>query len=288
MNGVINFLKPPGMSSSGAVIYLRGILGGVKTGHAGTLDPGACGVLPICVGRATKVSSYLMGGAKEYIAEITFGKSTDTGDSYGRVTGVSNSAAPSPEQVKEALKRFIGDLVQQTPAYSAVKLGGQKSYELARRGVVVPAKQRDIVIHDMEYLCCTRPDAHLIRVACGKGTYIRALCEDIGKSLGTLGYMSFLIRTKCAGLDIASSVTADELKNPGKAEEALIPVESFFESIPAVTAGGRLAKLLLNGASVDFAESDNETVRVYIEKEFAGLGRLENHKLKITTFLSDR
>lgn len=288
MNGVINFLKPPGMSSSGAVMYLRGILGGVKTGHAGTLDPGACGVLPICVGRATKVSSYLMGGSKEYIAEITFGKSTDTGDSYGRVTGVSNSAAPSPEQVKEALKFFIGDMVQQTPAYSAVKLGGQKSYELARRGVEVPSKPRDIVIHDIEYLFCTRPDAHLIRVACGKGTYIRALCEDIGRSLGTLGYMSFLIRTKCAKLGIASSVTADELRQPGKAEKALIPVESFFDGIPAVTADRSRAKLLLNGASVDFAESDQQTVRVYIEKEFTGLGRLENHKLKITTFLSDR
>jgi tRNA pseudouridine55 synthase len=288
MNGVINFLKPPGISSSGAVIYLRGILGGAKTGHAGTLDPGACGVLPICVGRATKISSYLMGGTKEYIAEITFGKCTDTGDSYGRVTGVSDGAVPSPKQVKEAMKCFTGDIVQQTPAYSAVKLGGQKSYDLARRGMSVPSKPRDIVIHDIEYLCGTRPDAHLIRVVCGKGTYIRTLCEDIGTSLGTIAYMSFLIRTKCAGLDISASVTADELKEPGKIEEALMPIESFLKGMPGVTADKRHAKLLLNGAGVKFAENDHNPVRVYIEEEFIGLGRTESGMLKITTFLSDR
>lgn len=288
MNGVINFLKPPGMSSSGAVVVLRGMLGGAKTGHAGTLDPGACGVLPICVGRATKISSYIMGGAKEYIAEITFGKCTDTGDSYGRVTGVSDKSAPSPEAVKEALLRFTGDIVQQTPAYSAVKLGGRTSYSLARRGMDVPTRFRDIVIHETEYLCRTRPDAYLFRVACGKGTYIRALCEDIGKSLGTLGFMSFLIRTKCAGLDIADSVTADEIREPGGMERAVKPLESFLNGMPKVTADASLAKLLLNGASVRFDGDDQDSLRVYIEDTFTGIGRLENGRLKVTTFLSDR
>lgn len=288
MNGVINFLKPPGMSSSGAVVYLRGILGGTKTGHAGTLDPGACGVLPICVGRATKVSSYLMGGAKEYIAEVTFGKSTDTGDSYGRVTGVSDKAPPSPEEVKQAMKAFCGDIVQQTPAFSAVKFNGQKSYDLARRGIDVPSKPRDIVIHEIEYLYNTSPASHLIRVACSKGTYVRALCEDIGRSLGTLGFMSFLIRTKCAGLDIERSLTVDELCTRESAAQAVIPVESLLNGLPEVIADGKYAKLLLNGASVEFSGRDEDALRVYIEQEFAGIGCLKDGRLKITTFLYEK
>ncbi len=164
MNGIIDFLKPPGMSSNGAVVFIRGLLGGEKTGHAGTLDPGACGVLPICVGRATKVSSYLMDGKKEYIAEIAFGATTDTGDSYGQVIEKSDKTLPKPEDVRLVLDDFKGVYSQQTPAYSAVKHKGTKLYKLARSGKETPEIKRDVNIYEIEYLRSNSSKTHLIRV----------------------------------------------------------------------------------------------------------------------------
>lgn len=286
MNGVINFLKPPGMSSNGAVVYLRGITG-AKTGHAGTLDPGACGVLPVCVGRATKISSYLMGGVKEYIAEISFGKSTDTGDSYGNVTEVSQTPPPGSAHVKEALYAFLGDTRQRTPAYSAVKHVGRKLYSLARRGADIPELFRDITIHETEYLCGTRTGAHLIRVVCGKGTYIRALCEDVGKSLGVPAYMSFLVRTKCSGLDINDAFTADELNGQAAVESALIPADALLANMPEIYIEAGMRKPLLNGAAVRYESEDIKEARVYVDGGFLGIGQIKNNSVKITVLLAD-
>lgn len=289
MNGVINFLKPPGMSSNGAVVFLRGLLGVKKTGHAGTLDPGACGVLPICVGKATKISSYLMGSKKEYVAEITFGKSTDTGDSYGKIIQETFKDLPNEAEVKKALIGFCGEIEQQTPAYSAVKHNGKKLYQLARQGITIESKKRDVVIYELEYINQIRPDAHLIRVVCGKGTYIRALCEDIGKSLNIPAYMSFLIRTKCSGLDVGDSYTADELKALGeKVKNVLLPMDMFLASMPSAMAKRQQRDILLNGGSVHCAGEDSNPVRIYIEDELLGIGSREDNMLKITTLLVDR
>ncbi|MDD5018764.1 MAG: tRNA pseudouridine(55) synthase TruB [Eubacteriales bacterium] len=285
MNGVINFLKPPGMSSNGAVVFLRRLLG-EKTGHAGTLDPGACGVLPICVGKATKISSHLMGGKKEYIAEITFGKSTDTGDSYGRVTGMSDAPFPAAADIRHVLKSFIGNITQQTPAYSAVKHGGRKLYQLARAGEDIPCKTRDVVIHDITYIAKTRDDAHLLRVVCGKGTYIRTLCEDVAKSLNTLAYMSFLARTRCAGLDIRDAYTADALINlDSDIKNTLLPMDGFLEYMPKISASSDQRAVLINGGCVACDKNDIENARIYIDNAFIGIGCLKSNKLKITTLL---
>ena len=289
MNGVINFLKPPGMSSNGAVVFLRGLLGKKKTGHAGTLDPGACGVLPICVGKATKISSYLMGGEKEYIAEIAFGKSTDTGDSYGTVTGVSDKTFPGEQELKKVLTDFYGTISQQTPGYSAAKHNGRKLYQIARAGKDVPVKTRDVVIREIEHIGQTKENAHLIRVVCGKGTYIRTLCEDIAKRLDTLAHMSFLVRTKCGGLEISQALTADELIDMNEnREQALLSMDMFLKdiSMAAVDSGNR--NILLNGGSIGYEEADEHSVRVYADKEFLGIGLIKDHRLKITTLLVDR
>jgi tRNA pseudouridine55 synthase len=152
MDGVLNFLKPPGMTSNAAVVLLRKLTGIQKIGHAGTLDPGACGVLPICVGKATRISDYMMRAKKEYIAEVVFGKRTDTGDSYGTVIQTSGQAPPEEEDVIRTLQKLSGCLTQQTPAYSAVRAGGKKRYELARRGEAVPPHTRQIEIYESEYL----------------------------------------------------------------------------------------------------------------------------------------
>lgn len=289
MNGVINFLKPPGMSSNGAVVFLRGLTGVKKTGHAGTLDPGACGVLPICVGKATRISSYMMGGSKEYIAEVTFGKCTDTGDSYGNVTQQSDAAFPEEKAVKAALESFVGQLTQQTPAYSAVKHEGAKLYQLARRGIEIEPKFREIVIHEAEYLKQTRQDAHLLRIVCGKGTYVRQLCEDIGRSLGLPAYMSFLVRTKCSGLDISKAYTADELKSMGQSiKDILLPMESFLVSLPEVFASAEQSPYLINGNDVQNEGEDIIETRIYADQRFLGIGHRLDGRLKINTLLVDR
>jgi len=289
MNGIINFLKPPGMSSNGAVVFLRGLLRVKKTGHAGTLDPGACGVLPICVGKATRISSYMMGGRKEYIAEVTFGKSTDTGDSYGNVTQVSHAALPEMEDVKSALDAFSGRITQQTPAYSAVKHEGRKLYELARRGIEIEPKHREIMIHEAEYLRQTRADAHLLRIVCGKGTYIRQLCEDIGQNLGIPAYMSFLVRTKCAGLNIEQAYTADELKEmKERIQDALLPMDGFLSTLPRIDADKRYYPVLINGNNVNDPGEDIDKVCVYIQNRLLGIGQRSNGQLKISTLLVER
>ena len=285
MNGVINFLKPPGMSSGGAVAFIKRLLG-EKTGHAGTLDPGACGVLPILVGKATRISAYLMGGKKEYIAGITFGVSTDTGDSYGVVTARSSEPAPLPEEVEEALSRFTGVVTQLTPAYSAAKQDGVKRYQLARRGVELPEKPREIEIYETEYLGAESAYVHRFRVVCGKGTYIRTLCEDIGRALNRPAYMSFLARTRCAGLSIEDAWTADELEQ-GVPAEALMPLEGFLSHLPRADADADKRRLLVNGAPVEYAGKLMEMGRIYAGGELLGLGRAGGGMMKISTLLVD-
>ncbi len=286
MIGVINFLKPPGMSSNGAVVFLKHLLN-EKTGHAGTLDPGACGVLPICVGKATRISAYLMGGKKEYIAEITFGAFTDTGDSYGKITERTGAAPPSAPQVEDALHQFTGRVTQLTPAYSAAKQNGVKRYQLARRGVELEPKPREIEIFETEYLSQTSPISHRVRIVCGKGTYIRTLCEDIGKALGQAAYMSFLARSQCAGLGVGNAFTAEELREDGILERALLPVEPFLSALPRADAPAYQRRLLVNGAAVSFDGEPGDAVRVFANGEFLGIGTIGDGVIKISTLLVD-
>ena len=260
----------------------------VKTGHAGTLDPGASGVLPICVGKATKISSYVMGGQKEYIAEITFGKSTDTGDSYGQVTDAVSSVLPTADDVKNVLQDFHGTITQQTPAYSAAKHEGRKLYQLARAGKAIPDKKRDVHIHNIAYIAQTRDDAHLICVGCGKGTYIRTLCEDIAKKLDTIAYMSFLSRTRCAGLNSKDAYSADELIALGQdISSVILPTDMFLADMPELKADNRWRRALLNGAAVNDTGEDIDTARVYIDNVFIGIGCRKDGLLKISTLLGD-
>lgn len=284
MNGVINFLKPPGMSSNGAVVFLRGLTG-CKTGHAGTLDPGACGVLPVCVGKATKISSHLMGHKKEYIAELTFGAQTDTADSYGKVSGRTDKI---PMNIEDVLGSFIGNIQQKTPDYSAVKQNGKKLYQLARSGKEIKPVMRNVDIHDVEYLGSTGEASHLLRVSCGKGTYIRTLCEDIAKSLGSLGYMSFLARTKSAGLSIENSVTIDELKSMGsRIEGIVIPIDNFLGDLQRIDIEKEQWNVLYNGGAVNASSGNIEEAAVYCGGKLLGIGRAVDNSIRITTRLVD-
>jgi len=290
MNGVINLLKPPGLSSNGAVVAIRKMLGVKKVGHTGTLDPGATGVLAICIGKATKLSDYLMQGQKEYIAEITFGKRTDTQDSYGRVLEETHTDI-SFESFKAALPKFFGKIEQITPAYSAAKQNGQALYKLALKGKEITEKKRTVTIFELNATEPTGEQSFLFRTLCEKGTYIRTLCEDIGKALQAPAYMSMLIRTKTAGFDIAKSYTLAELETlfeSGGIKEALIPVDEVLSAYEKLMAPEECKIKLFNGNTIyleNMLQYKNGIYRVYCGTDFLGTGELQAGNLRIDTLL---
>lgn len=211
MDGIINVNKPSGMTSHDVVSRIRKELGIKKVGHTGTLDPDAVGVLPICVGKATKIAELLTAEKKQYIAEVKLGEVTDTQDSSGTVIEVYDVNVTEPE-ISEVIKSFIGVSEQIPPMYSAIKIDGVKLYELARKGVEVERKPRKIEIYGIEILEFKLDEnCFTIKVDCSKGTYIRTLCNDIGKKLGCGANMKALTRTKTGNFSIEDSVTLDEI-----------------------------------------------------------------------------
>ncbi len=230
MDGVLNVLKPPGMTSFDVAAYLRSILKSGKTGHTGTLDPLAAGVLPVCVGNATKAIEFLTDTDKGYRAEITFGVETDTLDSAGKITAKSG-LLPGRTEVEETIASFEGVQEQVPPMYSAVRMNGIRLYELARKGKTVERHPRTINIYRISVVDYKESGRAIIDVSCSKGTYIRVLCSDIGKKLGCGAYMSFLLRTECNGLKIGDSGTLEEIAS-GTAAGSLkiIPVQEMLGS----------------------------------------------------------
>jgi len=230
MNGILNILKPTGMTSHDVVSSVRKILNTKKVGHAGTLDPNVAGVLVICVGKGTKFSEYLMNGSKEYVCELILGQSTDTQDSYGKMVEKKDNVHVNYEDILNALKDFEGEQLQIPPAYSAVKLNGKKLYEYARQNIIVEKPGKPVNIKEIELLKFEEKRV-LMKIKCSKGTYMRTLCNDIGESLGTLGYMGVLVRTEAKGLRIENSVTLEDLKflnDNNKLRECLIPLDEIY------------------------------------------------------------
>jgi len=226
MDGVIILNKPAGITSFRAVSIVKRLSKAKKVGHAGTLDPMATGILIICLGKACKLASTFMQSNKQYLAEITFGTKTDSGDSSGKVIE-TGSGKTSKENVKEILKKFLGETKQIPPMISALHHNGKRLYELARDGVVVDREARVISIEDIQLVDFVEKDncTAKILVTCSKGTYIRTLAEDIGASLGLFAHMSSLVRTKSGKYDISISKTLEEIEEickNNRLEEVLI------------------------------------------------------------------
>ena len=216
---------------------LRGILKQKKIGHTGTLDPAAEGVLPVCLGKATKLCDLLTDKNKTYEAVLLLGKTTDTQDITGEVLEEKSTEALTEEKVREAIEGFIGDYEQIPPMYSALKVNGKKLYELAREGKVIERKARPVKILDIQILEVDLPKVRM-EVSCSKGTYIRTLCHDIGEKLGCGGCMESLIRTRVSTFRIEDAKTLDEietLKQEGKLAELLVPIDAMFPSYPKIT-----------------------------------------------------
>ena len=218
IHGIINVYKEKGFTSHDVVAKLRGIVGQKKIGHTGTLDPDATGVLPVCLGKATKLCDLLTDKNKTYEAVLLLGKTTDTQDITGEVLEEKSTEALTEEKVREAIEGFIGDYEQIPPMYSALKVNGKKLYELAREGKVIERKARPVKILDIQILEIDLPKVRM-EVSCSKGTYIRTLCHDIGEKLGCGGCMESLIRTRVSTFRIEDAKTLDEietLKQEGK------------------------------------------------------------------------
>lgn len=259
-NGIIIIDKPAGWTSMDVCAKLRGILHEKRVGHAGTLDPMATGVLPVFVGQATKAVSFAENGRKVYEAVLQLGRVTDTQDTTGE-TLEERAVTITADDVRAALPRFLGEIEQIPPMYSAIKVNGQKLYDLARQGKEVARKPRRITIYDLALTEELGNGQYALRVECSKGTYIRTLCHDLGQALGCGGCMAALRRTEASGFGIGEAVTLEDAAREGEA--LLRPLDSLFRAYPAFTiANAALEKKCLCGNPLRVSLADG-IYRVY-------------------------
>lgn len=276
IHGVINVYKEQGFTSHDVVAKLRGIVGQKKIGHTGTLDPDAVGVLPVCLGRATKLCDMLTDKDKVYEAVMLLGVETDTQDTTGQVLKSSETDEITEEQVRAAVLDFVGDYDQVPPMYSALKINGKKLYELAREGKTVERAARQVQIFSIEILSIALPRVTM-KVHCSKGTYIRTLCHDIGQKLGCGACMEKLTRTKVSRFEIKDSLTLAQievLKKEDRLSEILVPIDQMFADYPRIIVSGEAARLAYNGNGIkdrDVRKDENildeAYVRVYDDVE---------------------
>ena len=281
MNGIILIDKPQGWTSHDVVGKLRGILHERRIGHSGTLDPLATGLLVVFIGRATRAVEFAEADRKEYIAGLRLGMSTDTQDITGRIISKETDIPDEPE-VRIAIERFRGELEQIPPMYSAVKIGGKKLYELARKGESIERKPRHITIFGLEITGRSDND-YILDVVCSKGTYIRTLCHDIGAALGCGGCMSSLRRTKSGVFSVDNAYTIAEIQEAadrGEEEKLLIPIDTLFAGYTKLSVDADSEKKLKNGCIINTSSPDGR-FRVYSEDgEFLLLGDVKDGVMK--------
>lgn len=263
LNGIVPLWKPAGMTSHDCVMKIRKLLRTKKVGHTGTLDPNVTGVLPICVGQATKVVQYLTDAGKSYIGEVTIGTSTTTEDSDGEVVEQKNISSPiKREQILAVLEQLTGEIEQIPPMFSAVKVKGKRLYEYAREGITVERPKRKVTIYELNLLnqdeVFTGDTIRFsIEVSCSKGTYIRTLAVMIGEMLGYPAHMSKLVRTSSAGIQQKDCFTFEEIEdkiNSGKIDEIFLPIEAALNELPKLEIHDTLASRVRNGAVLPLPE----------------------------------
>ena len=295
MDKIISILKPTGMTSNDVVGKARKILKIKKIGHTGTLDPDAAGVLPICIGRATKVSELILNKEKSYLCELTLGASTDTYDSSGEILfKAPDDFEYTEEAIKKAFESQMGDIEQYPPKYSALKVNGKRMCDLVRSGREdeIVLKPRKVTIKKLEILSINNNKVRFY-VECSKGTYIRSICYDIGEILGCGGHMSFLLRTSSGKFNLENSITLDELEKfveEGTVEEHAFDIDYTLDSYPRIVLRDNAVKYYSNGGIIESYRFDeknytdkDEYVRVYSHERFIGVGRLirENGKISV-------
>lgn len=284
MNKIVNIIKPTGMTSHDVVSAVRRILNIKKVGHTGTLDPDASGVLPICIGKSTKVSELILNKDKSYICELTLGINTDTYDSSGEIIETFDVNV-TEEQIKKAFEAQLGEIDQVPPIYSALKVNGKRMCDLARSGRAdeIVVKSRKVNIKELNVLSINS-NKIMFYVKCSKGTYVRSICYDIGKDLGCGGHMSFLLRTSSGKFNLENGITLDQLqefKDNDTLENYLYDIDYVLSNLNHVVINQNAYKYYTNGGVIDdrrFVEhsfnEDDVLVRVYCDKSFLGTGKI--------------
>ena len=279
MNGLLIINKPKNYTSHDIVNIVRKKLNTKKVGHTGTLDPNATGVLQVLIGQATKISKYLVEHKKTYIATLKLGEQRSTGDSEGDIINQDLGLKVFDKmEIEQTLLDFLGQQQQIPPVYSAIKVNGKKLYEYARNGQEIEIKPRDIEVYNISLKNYNQKDEITFEVECSKGTYIRTLCEDIAKKLGTIGYMKELQRTKVNEFEIQNAVSLDDLDNVNP-QDKLISIEKIFKDKPEIKLNERKLELFLNGVQLTNDLQDG-LYRIYSNDEFIGLGIVKNKLLK--------
>ena len=288
--GIVPLLKPPGLSSSDCVVDVRRLFGEKRVGHLGTLDPGAAGILPVCVGRAVRLFDYLVDKDKTYRFELVLGTATDTQDSFGQAIEAGPRDIPAAA-LEAVLPRFTGDQEQLAPAYSALKSNGQKLYDLVLQGKEVPEKRRPVTISDLTLLKQEGEGRFLLEMTCSRGTYVRTVCHDLGHALGTCGHMGALLRTRSGPFSVERAFTVEELKalkEADRLEEALISCEEALVQFPALVLPEDRLIPTKNGLPTDLHGADRQpdgTVRLYCGGRFLGVGKVERNRARLCVHL---
>lgn len=291
MNGIINVYKPEGITSFDVVRVIKKVANTSKVGHTGTLDPLAKGVLPICIGKGTKLVDYIMEGNKVYKAQLKLGEITDTYDREGKILESKSYSKLTEKKIIEVMSSFKKQYDQIPPMYSALKVNGQRLYDLARKGIEVERKGRPVTIYEVEILNIDIPFVDF-RVKCSKGTYIRSICYDIGEELGCGAYMTKLEREASGAFNIENSIKLENLTCDNFSEN-LISMEDALKSYDSISVNNNFSKLLINGVSIMDKRVYNENIRenkiykVYNEEEnkFLGLGQKLPKGFKIIKLL---
>ena len=282
MNGFVNVLKPVGATASDVVVCVKHVLHEKKVGHLGTLDPGASGVLPVAIGQGAKLFNFLTNKVKYYRAFFTFGVTTDTLDSYGEVTERSD-VLPTKQQVCDVLKQFVGTIEQTPPAYSAISVGGVRAYDLARKGVDVQLKTRQVEVYSFDLIEQKTANTFVVDIKCSGGTYIRSLARDVASSCGTVGYMSALIRLQSGCFDIKDAYTLDEIRE--KKEQCVLPIDYALADVE---------KYVFEDARYDDIDFGRRVRcqfdgyrKIYCKDTFFGLGKCRDGWLELEYYLKN-
>ena len=290
MNGFLCVLKPPGMTSSDVVVRVRRRLGkGARVGHAGTLDPEAAGVLPLMVGKAARLFDYMVDKEKTYVAQLVPGFATDTQDVHGQVT-VRAQERLTREALERVLPQFIGEIAQIPPMFSALKRGGQKLCDLARQGVELDVEPRPVQVYAIDVMQAAADGSFLLRVRCGRGTYIRTLCYDIGRAAGVPCCMGLLLRTQTGSFTLDDAHTIEEIDASDDLSALLAPMDRPLAHLPALTIAPTAERFARNGNVLRRSQFSGEarpgeSARLYLNGQLAGIGRIGAEGLRFDAML---
>ena len=286
MLGVLNINKPKGVTSSNVVVKIKKLLNIKKVGHMGTLDPLAQGVLPICVGKATRLFDYFLKKQKTYIAQFKFGEETDTLDLEGNVVKTSGFI-PTKNDIEKALNNFIGEISQVPPIYSSKKIEGKKAYDLARKGETIELKPCSVTIYSYKLINQIDDKTFEFLINCSAGTYIRCLARDLGQAVNSCATMVSLIRTKSGPFCLENAIDYNSLTEE-VLKKNLMPIEEVLADFEKLFISKEDFQRLLNGLSVYNAElQENVNYSVFCDNQIIGIGEVKNNQLKLKTFLAD-